>query len=243
MRIDQLMTERGLVPSRSRARDLILRGLVTANGRQVTRPGSAVPEDADIAVTEEWSGYVSRGALKLAAALDAFGFDVEGRMALDVGASTGGFTQMLLRRGALRVYAVDVGHEQLHQSLRSDARVVTLEGTDARELHRGLVPDAVDAMSVDVSFISLEKVLPSAFALAAAGAWAILLVKPQFEAGREAIGKGGIVRSEAARLEALASVERFVAAQPGWRIAGSTLSPIAGQSGNVEYLLGATYAP
>ena len=243
MRIDQLMTERGLVPSRSRARDLILRGLVTANGRQVARPSSAVPEDADIAITEEWSGYVSRGALKLAAALDAFGFDVEGRIALDVGASTGGFTQMLLRRGAARVYAVDVGHGQLHVSLRSDGRVVAWEGTDARDLHGGLVPEPVSAITVDVSFISLEKVLPSAFALAAPGAWVVLLVKPQFEAGREAIGKGGIVRSEEARLNALGSIERFVATQPGWRIAGSTLSPIAGQSGNVEYLLGATYAP
>jgi 23S rRNA (cytidine1920-2'-O)/16S rRNA (cytidine1409-2'-O)-methyltransferase len=243
MRIDQLMTERGLVPSRSRARDLILRGLVTANGRPMTRAGSAVPEDADIAITEEWSGYVSRGALKLAAALDAFGFDAEGRIALDVGASTGGFTQMMLRRGAARVYAVDVGHGQLDESLRSDERVVALEGTDARHLHRGLVPDPVDAITADVSFISLEKVLPSAFALSAPGAWAVLLVKPQFEAGREAVGKGGIVKSEAARQEALANIERFVAAQRGWRTTGSIESPIAGQSGNVEYLLGVTHAP
>jgi 23S rRNA (cytidine1920-2'-O)/16S rRNA (cytidine1409-2'-O)-methyltransferase len=243
MRIDQLMTERGLVPSRSRARDLILRGLVMAGGRPVTRPGAAVPVDTDIAITEAWSGYVSRGALKLEAALDAFGFMAEGRIALDIGASTGGFTQVLLRRGMSRIYAVDVGHNQLDSALKEDGRVAVLEGTDARQLSRLLVPDPVGAITADVSFISLTKVLPPAFALAAPGAWAVLLVKPQFEAGREAVGKGGIVRSEAARAEALASVERFVAAQPGWRPVASMVSPITGQSGNVEYLLGARYAP
>jgi 23S rRNA (cytidine1920-2'-O)/16S rRNA (cytidine1409-2'-O)-methyltransferase len=242
MRIDQLMTKRKLVPSRSRARDLILRGLVTANGQPVTRAGAPVRADAEIAIAEDWSGYVSRGALKLLAALDAFGFDAGGRVALDVGASTGGFTQVLLQRGAAKVYAVDVGSGQLHSALRQDPRVTVLENTDARRLDRKLVREPVGAITADVSFISLTKALPAALALAAPGAWAVLLIKPQFEAGREAVGKGGIVKSEAARQEALASVERFLAAQPDWQVAGSIVSPVTGQSGNVEYLLGATYA-
>lgn len=243
MRLDQLLTERGLAPSRSRARDLIKRGAVRASGKVVTRPGLDVAEDAELALDEAWSGYVSRGALKLAAALDAFSFDPSGRIAIDVGASTGGFTQILLRRGAARVYAVDVGHGQLHALIRNDPRVVTLEDTDARHLDRSLVPEPLAAIVADVSFISLTKVLPQAFALAAPGAWTVLLVKPQFEAGREAIGKGGVVKSENARQEALASVTRFVAQQPGWIEIESRVSPITGQSGNVEYLLGARYAP
>jgi 23S rRNA (cytidine1920-2'-O)/16S rRNA (cytidine1409-2'-O)-methyltransferase len=241
MRLDLLLTERGLVPSRSRARDLIRRGAVRAGGVVVTRPGLDVAEDADLAVEEAWSGYVSRGALKLEAALEAFGFEPQGRVALDIGASTGGFTQVLLRRGAPYVYAVDVGHNQLDARLRGDERVASLEGTDARSLDRALIPQPVGAITADVSFISLTKVLPAAFALAAPGAWAVLLVKPQFEAGREAVGKGGIVRSEAARAEALAAVERFVAAQPGWRTLPPIASPITGQSGTVEYLLGARH--
>jgi 23S rRNA (cytidine1920-2'-O)/16S rRNA (cytidine1409-2'-O)-methyltransferase len=242
IRLDQLLADRGLAPSRSRARDLITRGAVRAGGQVVTRPGLDVAESVELAIQEEWSGYVSRGALKLVAALDAFGFDPAGLVALDIGASTGGFTQFLLRRGAARVFAVDVGRDQLHAELRGDERVVALEETDARTLDRCLVPDPVGAITADVSFISLTKVLPAAFALAAPGAWTVLLVKPQFEAGREAVGKGGIVRSQAARVEALAGVERFVAAQPGWRLAGSIPSPITGQSGNIEYLLGARHA-
>jgi 23S rRNA (cytidine1920-2'-O)/16S rRNA (cytidine1409-2'-O)-methyltransferase len=242
MRLDQLLTERGLVPSRSRARDLIKRGAVRAGGVVVTRPGLDIAEDADLAVEEAWSGYVSRGALKLEAALDAFGFEPRGRVALDIGASTGGFTQVLLRRGVPYVYAVDVGHNQLNVGLRGDERVASLEGIDARTLDRALIPQPVGAITADVSFISLTKVLPAAFALAAPDAWAVLLVKPQFEAGREAVGKGGIVRSEAARAGALAAVERFVGAQPGWRTLPPIVSPITGQSGNVEYLLGARHA-
>jgi 23S rRNA (cytidine1920-2'-O)/16S rRNA (cytidine1409-2'-O)-methyltransferase len=221
---------------------MILRGLVSANGRPVTRAGTPVPDDAEIAIAENWTGYVSRGALKLLAALDAFGFDASGRVALDIGGSTGGFTQILVQRGAAKVYAVDVGNGQLHAMLREDGRVTVLENTDARDLDRKLVPQPVGAITADVSFISLTKVLPAAFALAAPGAWAVLLVKPQFEAGREAVGKGGIVRSEVARQEAVAGVERFIAAQPGWQVNDGLVSPITGQSGNVEYLLGATNA-
>jgi 23S rRNA (cytidine1920-2'-O)/16S rRNA (cytidine1409-2'-O)-methyltransferase len=242
IRLDLLLTERGLAPSRSRARDLIKRGAVRVRGAVVTRPGLELPEGSDLAIAEEWSGYVSRGALKLVAGLDRFGFDPSGRAALDIGASTGGFSQVLLMRGAARVYAVDVGHGQLHAEIRDDPRVLNLEGLDARNLDRERAPEPITAIVADVSFISLAKALPAAFALAAPGAWAVLLVKPQFEAGRDAVGKGGIVKDEAARGEALAAVERFVAGLPGWRPIGSIESPITGQSGNTEYLLGAAYA-
>ncbi|WP_088346101.1 MULTISPECIES: TlyA family RNA methyltransferase [Rhodomicrobium] len=242
-RLDQLLTLRGLAPTRSRARDLIKRGAVLVAGKVETRAGVDLPPDAEIAVNEDWSGYVSRGALKLAAALDAFAFECDGRIALDIGASTGGFAQILLRRGARHVYAVDVGSGQLHPDIAADPRISNLEATDSRRLDAQLVPAPIDAITADVSFIALSKALPTALALAAPGAWLIALVKPQFEAGRENIGKGGIVRSEAAREAALQNVIAFIAAQPGWRVGATIPSPIAGQSGNAEYLLGARYAP
>jgi 23S rRNA (cytidine1920-2'-O)/16S rRNA (cytidine1409-2'-O)-methyltransferase len=242
-RLDQLLTLRGLAATRSRARDLIKRGLVTVGGRVETRAGLDLPLDAAVAVTEEWSGYVSRGALKLIAALDAFGFKCEGRATLDIGASTGGFTQVLLMRGSRRVYAADVGSGQLHPSLAADPRVINLENTDARRLDRDAVPKPVEAITADVSFISLAKALPAALALAAPGAWAVALVKPQFEAGPEHVGKGGIVKSEEARAAALQSVIDFMSAQAGWRVEGAIPSPVAGQSGNLEYLIGARHAP
>lgn len=236
------MTIKGLTPTRSRARDLIKRGKVLVGGTVEKRAGLSVPDSADISVAEDWSGYVSRGGLKLAAALDAFGFDPQGRVALDIGASTGGFTQMLLRRGARLVYAVDVGTGQLHPDIAVDPRVVNLEKTDARRLDRALIPEPPAAIAVDVSFISLVKAMPAALALAAPGAWAVALVKPQFEVGREGIGKGGIVRSEALRAGTLDSVAAFFRAQAGWRVEGTLDSPIEGQSGNIEYLLGARHA-
>ncbi len=190
-------------------------------------------EDADAARA------VSRGTQKLIGALAAFEFDPEGRVALDVGASTGGFTQVLLERGAKKVYAADVGHGQLHPSLKADARVVSLEGLDARRLTRETVPEPVDAITADVSFISLIKALGPALELAAPGAFLVALVKPQFEVGLERIGKGGIVRDETARDSALHDVTAWLAAQPGWRVAGSIPSPIKGGSGNVEFLIGA----
>ncbi|MGB0087406.1 MAG: TlyA family RNA methyltransferase [Rhodomicrobiaceae bacterium] len=242
-RLDQLLTLRGLATTRSRARDLIKRGVVTVDGRVERRTGVGLPLDAEIAVTEDWSAYVSRGALKLAAALDALGFDCTGRVALDIGASTGGFTQILLRRGACRVYAVDVGRGQLHPEIAADQRVVNLENTDARRLDRATVPDPIEAIAADVSFISLAKALPAALALAAPGAWAVALVKPQFEVGPELIGKGGIVKSLAAREAAVAAIAAFLAAQSGWQVAGIMPSPIQGQSGNAEYLIGARHAP
>ena len=238
-RLDKALVERRLVTSRARAQDLIRRGLVRVAGTVATKAGTEVSPDTAILVADGAAQLVSRGAIKLAAALEHFAFPVDGVVALDVGASTGGFTQTLLARGATRVYAVDVGHGQLHTSIAGDARVVSLEGCDARRLDRGAVPEPVGALVADVSFISLTKALPAALALAVPGAWLVALVKPQFEAGRAAVGKGGIVRDPAARERAVAEVKQWLAAQPGWRIIGVIPSPIAGGSGNIEFLLGA----
>jgi 23S rRNA (cytidine1920-2'-O)/16S rRNA (cytidine1409-2'-O)-methyltransferase len=238
-RLDLTMVARGLAPTRSQARDLIARGCVTVGGAAETKSGALVSPSDAITVAEGAGDYVSRGALKLAAALDAFKFSTTGAIALDVGASTGGFTQVLLARGAAKVYAVDVGHGQLHPRLAADARVVSLERCDARHLYRALIPDPVDAIVADVSFISLTKALPAPLALAAPSAWLIVLVKPQFEAGRGAIGKGGIVRDPEARDGAVATATDWIARQPGWDVVGALPSPVAGGSGNVEILLGA----
>lgn len=242
IRLDQLLVSRGLASSRARARDLIKRGAVMAAGKTASKAGQMVDRQAPVAVAGEFP-YVSRGALKLKAALAAFGFDPAGRVALDTGASTGGFTQVLLEGGARRVYAVDVGHGQLHASLRENARVINLEGTDARKLDRGKAPEAVAAITIDVSFISLLKVMPPVLELAAPGAWLVALIKPQFEAGREAVGKGGIVRDEQTRQAAVERVRAFLAAQPGWRVIGVMPSPLTGQDGNQEFLLGGRYQP
>jgi 23S rRNA (cytidine1920-2'-O)/16S rRNA (cytidine1409-2'-O)-methyltransferase len=186
--------------------------------------------------------YVSRGAEKLVAALDNFGFDPRGATALDIGASTGGFTEVLLERGAARVYAVDVGSDQLHPRLRHDPRVVTLENCDARDLSRTSMPETVGAIVVDVSFISVAKVLGKILPLATSTAWLIVLVKPQFEAGREHVCSGGVVRAEAARRAAVERVKEWIARQAGWTVVGEMQSPILGGSGNAEYLLGARLA-
>jgi 23S rRNA (cytidine1920-2'-O)/16S rRNA (cytidine1409-2'-O)-methyltransferase len=238
-RLDLRVVELGLAPSRSRARDLILRGLVEVGGAVAMRPGADVPADAPIRVAGAQAAHVSRAALKLAAALDHFGFASQGLVALDIGASTGGFTEVLLARGARRVYAVDVGHRQLHQRLRDDPRVVSLEGLDARAVKQESIPEPIDAVVADVSFISLTKALPAPLALAQRGAWLIALIKPQFEAGRAAVARGGIVRDVAARQRAVALVRDWVAAQAGWSVRGVIPSPVAGRSGNAEFLLGA----
>ncbi len=240
LRLDKVLLLRGLVETRSRARDLIVRGAVSVGGLVETKPGALVKDDADIVLLED-ADYVSRGALKLVAALDAFAFDPAGRRALDVGASTGGFTDVLLRRGAVHVTAVDVGHGQLHSRIGSDPRVTSLEGRDARTLSEADVGGAVEAIVADVSFISLEKALPAALALAAPGAWLVALVKPQFEAGREAIGKGGLVKDAAVRDAQAEKISAWIAGLPGWRVAGVIPSPVAGGSGNQEFLLGALF--
>lgn len=241
VRLDIEMTLRGLAVSRSRARDLIERGFVTVEGRVERRPSAPVRREQRVELSGEAPRFVSRGAEKLIAGLDHFGFEVEGRVVLDVGASTGGFVEVLLQRGARKVYAIDVGHGQLAPDLARDPRVVNLEGLDARALTRDLVPEPAQAITADVSFISAGKALPTALRLVATGAWLVLLVKPQFELSPQEIGKGGIVREEAARQSAVQSVREFVAATPGWQVEGVIPSPILGGSGNTEYLLGARY--
>jgi 23S rRNA (cytidine1920-2'-O)/16S rRNA (cytidine1409-2'-O)-methyltransferase len=239
MRLDLVLVERGLAATRSRARDLIRSGQVRVGAEVCSKPATEIGADVELTLDATAARAVSRGGQKLAAALTAFEFDPAGRIALDVGASTGGFTQVLLDRGARKVYAADVGHGQLHASLKADARVVSLEGLDARRLTRQTVPEPVAAITADVSFISLIKALGPALELAAAGAFLVALVKPQFEVGPERIGKGGIVRDADAREGALRSVTAWIAAQPGWRVAGSIPSPVKGGSGNVEFLIGA----
>ena len=236
-RLDQAMAERGLVGSRSRARDLIQRGLVRVDGLPAVKPAMPVGPDAGIELLGEAHRLVSRGGEKLAGALREFELAVEGRIALDIGASTGGFTQVLLEGGAVRVHAVDVGTGQLHPSLRADPRVVVMEGCDARGLNAAQFPQPIDLIVCDVSFISLTKALGPALGLAAPGADLIALVKPQFEAGPEHIGKGGIVRDEAVRARILEDVAAWIAAQPGWRVRATAPSPIAGGDGNREFLL------
>jgi 23S rRNA (cytidine1920-2'-O)/16S rRNA (cytidine1409-2'-O)-methyltransferase len=241
-RLDKAMLARGLVASRARAQDLIRRGLVQVAGQTATAPGRLVRPDEVIAIPEQPAGHslVSRGGEKLAAALAHYGFSAQTTVALDVGASTGGFTQVLLAADAARVYAIDVGHGQLHATIAADPRVVHHEGLDARDLGEAHVPEAVGAIVADVSFISLMKVLPAALARAGEQCWFVGLIKPQFEVGRAHVGKGGIVRDADARQRAVDDITAFVAAQPGWRVAGVIPSPIAGGSGNLEFLLGAT---
>lgn len=238
-RLDQLLVDSGLAPTRSRAADLVRRGAVSVAGVQALKPGALIRADAALVVSPGASPYVSRGGLKLAAALDAFGFEAEGRVALDLGASTGGFTDVLLNRGAAKVYAVDVGRDQLDKKLRADPRVVALEA-DARSLDASLVKQPVGAVVADVSFISLTLVLPPALRLAAPGAWLVALVKPQFEAGRAAVGKDGIVRDAAKRKQAVAKIRQFIE-EGGWTVTGEIVSPISGRSGNEEFLIGARH--
>ncbi|MDX2202438.1 MAG: TlyA family RNA methyltransferase [Hyphomicrobiaceae bacterium] len=242
-RLDRAMVTRGLVATRSRAQDLIRRGLVTVDGAVEASPARAVTPAQHVALTDAPAAtrHVSRGGEKLAAALAAFKLEAQGRAALDIGASTGGFTRVLLDAGAARVYAIDVGHGQLHPSLSGDPRVVAREGSDARDLTPADIAEPVGAVVVDVSFISLLKVLPAVLPLAARGAWLVALIKPQFEVGRAAVGKRGIVRDAKARQAAVTAVEQFLAGQPGWRLLGVVPSPITGGSGNLEYLIGASH--
>lgn len=237
-RLDRAMVGRGLVPTRSRAHDLISRGLVKVNGQPGLKPAMKVSQTTEI-VVEGPANYVSRGALKLAAALDAFGLDPADCVCLDVGASTGGFTEVLLSYGAAKIYAVDVGHNQLHPNLSSNPKVQSMEGIDARALTRDLVPDPIDVIVADVSFISLEKVLPAAMALTRNGAWLAALIKPQFEAGIDGVGKGGIVRDEKTRQAQIDKISSWISSQKDWRTLGVVPSPIEGGSGNQEYLIGA----
>ncbi len=241
MRLDQALVERALAPSRSKAQALIRGGMVTVAGGQALKPSLIVDADTPIQVAKDAPGWVSRAALKLEHGLDYFGCNPSGSVALDLGASTGGFTQVLLTHGASKVYAVDVGHGQMHPSLRDDPRVVNIEGTNARNLGADDLPP-LDLIVSDVSFISLTKALPVPLGFAKPGAWLIALIKPQFEVGRTHIGKGGIVRNPEARDTACDTIRSFLE-KSGWRPLGITKSPITGGDGNVEFLIGAIRQP
>jgi 23S rRNA (cytidine1920-2'-O)/16S rRNA (cytidine1409-2'-O)-methyltransferase len=229
---------RGLAESRTRAQALIMSGAVFSGEKKLSKAGDMLPEDAPLEVRGKDHPWVSRGGIKLDHGLAHFGFDVTGAIALDVGSSTGGFTDVLLSRGAAKVYAVDVGTNQLAWKLRQDPRVVVLEQTNARYLTSEQVPEPVDIVVCDASFISLAKVLEAPLKVAKSGAKLVALVKPQFEAGREEVGKGGVVRDPSVHERVCSSATAWVETQ-GWTVAGITKSPITGPEGNVEFLLGA----
>ena len=238
-RADQMLVDRGLAESRTRAQALILAGLVFAGTRKVEKPGQPLPEDAVLDVRGRDHPWVSRGGVKLAHGLDHFGWDVTDAVAIDVGSSTGGFTDVLLTRGAARVYAVDSGTNQLAWKLRQDPRVIVHEQTSARILTPAHVPEPLDLLVCDASFIALAKVLPVPLGFVRAGGRALALVKPQFEAGRDEVGKGGVVRDPAVHARVCADATAWFEEQ-GWNVAGVVQSPITGPEGNVEFLLAAT---
>ena len=240
-RLDVILVERGMAPSRARARALVMAGKVYSGTRRLDKAGLPLAADAPLEVKSLDHPWVSRGGVKLAHALDHFAIDAAGLIALDIGASTGGFTDVLLDRGAARVYAVDVGRGQLAWKLRQDGRVVLLERTNARHLTLRQVPEPVGLIVCDVSFIGLELALPAALGLAAPGARLVALIKPQFEVGRGRVGRGGVVREEALQTEVCRRIEAWLAAQPGWRVLGLTESPITGADGNREFLIAAEF--
>jgi 23S rRNA (cytidine1920-2'-O)/16S rRNA (cytidine1409-2'-O)-methyltransferase len=240
IRLDEALVARGLAPSRARARDMVLRGTVLVAGAREDKPARKVGADQAVSVEDGAASYVSRAALKLVAGLDAFGFEPAGRTVLDLGASTGGFTQVLLERGAAHVIAVDVGHGQLDPALAADPRVTSLEGVNARDLDPSqLSGHSIEAVVADLSFISLRLALPPSLAMAELGAWGVFLVKPQFEVGRDLVGKGGIVRDPAAATGAAQGLAAWLTDQQGWNVTGLLPSPISGGDGNAEFLLGA----
>ncbi len=241
IRLDQLLVDRGLVESRTRAQALIMAGLVFSNEQRLDKAGLKVANDLALEVRGQDHPWVSRGGLKLDHALSHFNLDVAGAIALDVGASTGGFTDVLLTRGAAKVYAVDVGHGQLAWKLRNDPRVVVMEKTNARHLDETLVPDPIDIVVCDASFIGLEVVLPATMALAKRGAHLVALIKPQFEVGRERVGKKGVVSDPALHQEVCDRISAWIAQTQGWAVLGIVESPIKGPEGNVEFLIGARH--
>lgn len=236
-RLDVLLVKRGLAATRSKARDAIARGVVTVDGTVVSKPAQAVAANASIELREKTSPYVSRAARKLLHGLDHFGIDPQGLVALDIGASTGGFTQVLVERGAAQVTAIDVGHGQFDDALKRNPRVAVLERLNARDLTAEHLVEAPELIVCDVSFISLTLALPPALRLAKAGAHLLALIKPQFEAGREHVGKGGIVRDTAVHNQVCERIEKWLGETMGWTVIGTTASPIEGRDGNREFLL------
>ena len=233
VRLDLALEQRGLLPSRARARDAILRGTVTLNGVTAVKQNQMVGKDDIVELSDPAANYVSRAALKLVAGLEAGGIDSNGKICVDIGSSTGGFTQVLMERGASRIYAVDVGHDQLHKRLKGSDRVVSMEGVNAKDLTAEMIPEPIDLLVSDVSFVSVTKVLAAPLALCAPGADAVILFKPQFEVGRKNIGKGGIVTSKEAIDTALTEMIAFMAAE-GFSHRLSIPSPITGGDGNTE---------
>ena len=238
-RLDHQIVALGLASSRARAQEAISQGHVQVDGRTATKASQKVLVTASITLSDEANPYVSRAGLKLAAAIERFVPDLEGAVGLDVGASTGGFTQVLLEAGVRKVFALDVGHGQLHESLVNDPRVVNLEGLNARDLQAMHIGEPVDVIVSDVSFISLKLALPPALALARPGAWLFALIKPQFEAGKDAVGKGGVVRDAATRERVCDEICGWLAEDQGWDVAGIIPSPITGSDGNVEFIVAA----
>ena len=242
IRIDQLLVERGLAESRTRAQALVMAGHVMLGDKKVDKPGLQVAEDAEISVKGQDHPWVSRGGIKLAHALEQFGIDVTGMVAIDVGSSTGGFTDVLLSKGAAKVYAVDSGTNQLAWKLRQDPRVVVHEQTSARILTAEHIPEPADLIVCDASFISLAKVLERPMSFAKPGAQMIALIKPQFEAGRGEVGKGGVIRDAAIHSRVCDEVSAWLE-DSGWAVQGLTESPITGPKGNVEFLIWAENTP
>jgi 23S rRNA (cytidine1920-2'-O)/16S rRNA (cytidine1409-2'-O)-methyltransferase len=240
-RADQMLVARGLVESRSRAQALIMAGKVFSGDRAVAKAGDLLPEDVELAVRGQDHPWVSRGGLKLDHALRHFDLSPSGLVCLDVGASTGGFSDVLLAHGAAKIHAVDVGHGQLAWKLRSDPRVVVHERTNARHLTAAIVPDPIEALVCDASFIGLSVVLPACLALCTPGAWAVALIKPQFEAGPGAVGAKGVVRDPEVHREVCDRVAAWWGSLPGWRVLGIEQSPITGPEGNKEFLIGARF--
>lgn len=242
LRLDAYLTEQGLFETRSRAQAAIMAGQVLVDEMKIDKPGTSVKEGAKIRILGDQLRYVSRGGLKLAKTLQKFPVSVAGKVMADIGASTGGFTDCALQNGAVRVYAIDVGYGQLDWKLRNDPRVINMERTNARLLEADSLPEPIEAASIDVAFISLEKILPAVRKLLAADAFVIALVKPQFEAGKENVGKKGVVRDPVVHKEVLRRIIAF-AEQEGFGIGGLDYSPVKGPEGNIEYLLYLTATP
>ncbi len=241
IRLDQLLVERGLAESRSRAQSLVMAGKVFSGQARLDKPGQSLAADTQVELRSPDHPWVSRGGVKLARALEVFSIDPKGCVCLDVGASTGGFTHVLLEQGASRVYAVDVGRGQLAWELRNEPRVVVMERTNARHLTRDQIPEPVEVIVCDASFIGLGTLLPAPLSLAAPGAVLVSLIKPQFEVGKGRVGKGGIVTDPALHEEVCARISSWLSQQPGWTVTGICDSPIAGAEGNKEFLIAARF--
>ena len=240
-RVDQLLLDRGLVESRTKAQALIMAGKVFCGEQKVQKPGDKIAEDKPLEVRGQDHPWVSRGGLKLEKGIREFNLDAKGITAIDVGASTGGFTDVLLAHGANKVYAVDVGRGQLHWKLRTDDRVVIMESTNARTLDKTLIPDPIDAVVCDASFIGLEKVLPAGLSLIRDNGWLVALIKPQFQVGKGQVGKGGVVRDPELHKQVCREVTDWINGLPGWTVQNIAESPITGPQGNVEFLIHARY--